>query len=188
MAKKEWLSRNRINRILIIKMRKITIDKVPRLIKLRKKLETKLKVKITNNGKEFSINGSAENEYIAEKILEALDMGFPLSHALLIKNEDNAFEKLKIKDYTKRKDLKSIKARLIGTQGKTLQTISNITDCFIEIKDFDVGIIGHVEDIKNAQDAVISIIQGSKQGNVYSRLERNKPMPLADLGLRDKEQ
>ena len=168
-------------------MKQIIIDKVPRLIKLKKKLEEKLNIKITNNGKEFSIDGKAEDEFIAEKALIAIDMGFALSTALLLKDEDYAFEKLKIKNFTKRKELTSIKARIIGKKGKTLQTLSQISECFFEIKDNEIGIIGRLENIKNAQDAIISIIRGSKVGNVYSRLEKNRPMPIADLGLKEKD-
>ena len=168
-------------------MRKIIIDKVPRLIKLKKKLEQTLGVKITNKGKEFSISGSAEDEYIAEKIIEAIDMGFPLSNAMMIRDEDYIFEVIKIKDYSRRKDLKPVKARIIGKTGKTLKTLSNLTECFFEIKDYDVGIIGNVEDIKNAQEGVISLIRGAKQANVYTRLERQKPIPILDLGLKEKD-
>jgi len=168
-------------------MKKITIDKVPRLIKLRKKLEKELQVKITNKGKEFSIEGEAEKEYLAEKILYAIDMGFSLPTALLIRNEDYAFEKLRIKDFTKRKDISRIKGRIIGTQGKTLHTLSQISDCSFEIKGNEIGIIGDAINIKNAQDAIISIIKGSKTGNVYARLEKNRPMQIMDLGLKEKE-
>ena len=43
-----------------------------------------------------------------------------------------------------------------------------------ETKDLDnhIAIIGRAEDIKHAQQAIISLIKGSKQGNVYGTLER----------------
>jgi len=167
-------------------MRTITIDKIPRLIKLKRKLEQELNVKISNQGKEFSISGSAEDEYIAEKVIEALNMGFPLADALMIKNEDYVFEVIKMKYHTRRKDLTPVKARVIGKLGKTLRTLVNLTDCFFEIKDYDVGIIGDVENIKMAQEAVISLIRGAKQANVYARLERQRPIPILDLGLKEK--
>ena len=166
-------------------MRTITIDKIPRLIKLRRKLEHELNVKISNQGKEFSVDGSAEDEYIAEKVLEAINMGFPLANALLIKNEDFVFEMIKIKHHTKRKDISTIKARIIGKKGMTLRILSNLTGCFFEIKDYEIGIIGHVEHIKSAQDAITSLIRGSKQSNVYTKLERFQPIPILDLGLKE---
>ena len=47
-----------------------------------------------------------------------------------------------------------------------------------------VGIIGDAELIKNTQDAIISLIKGSKQSNVYTRLEKQKVKPVLDLGLK----
>lgn len=165
-------------------MKKILCDKIARIIRARKKLERILEVKITNRGKEVYLNGKPEKEYIAEKVIDALNFGFPFSTVLLIKEQEMEFETINIKDYTKRKNLKEIRARIIGTQGKTLKTISDLTECFLELKDNEVGIIGDPEFMKNAQEAVISIIQGAKQTNVYKHLEKTRPRPLGDLGLK----
>ena len=89
-------------------METIICEKSQRIIKNRKRLEEELKIKITNKGKEITIHGSPENEYVAEKVIEALEFGFPFSVALLIKEQDFMFEALNIKDYTKRKDLEKI--------------------------------------------------------------------------------
>jgi len=73
-----------------------------------------------------------------------------------------------------------IRGRLIGTQGGTLRTIHELTSCAISIKDNEVGIIGHAEDIEDAIQAIKSLVQGSKQGNVYARIERhNREKKLA---------
>lgn len=153
----------------------LIVDKLPRITLNRKKLEKVLEVKITNNGKEVCINGEAENEYIAEKVIEALDFGFPYASAISIKIDDNLFEKISIKEHTKRKDLETIRARIIGKNGKTIKTLSLLSECFLELKDNVVGIIGPPENIYNAQTSVISIIKGSKQSNVYSYLEKHRP-------------
>lgn len=166
-------------------METIFSEKSARIRKNKKKLEKILNVKITiKNETEISVEGSPENEYTAEKIIEAIDFGFPLSTALLIKKEDFVFESLNIKDYTKRKNLETIRARIIGRKGKTLKTLSQLTECFFEIKDNHIGIIGSPDYIKNAQDAIISIIQGAKQAKVYSYLEKHQIHPVLDLGLK----
>lgn len=168
-------------------MKLLIIEKLPRILKNKKKLQEKLKIKISNRGKEVTIDGEADNEYIAEQVIDALEFGFPFSDAMLIKEEDFMFEKIPIKDYTKRHDLKSVKARIIGTKGKTLSTLCQLTKCFFEIKDNEVGIIGDPECIENAQNAIISLIQGSKTSNVYAHLEKNQPKPILDLGLKKEE-
>lgn len=159
-------------------------DNISKIVEKKNKLEKVLNVKIIIKGEEISVEGSPENEYLAEKVLEALDFGFPLSVALLIKTEDFLFEILDIKDYTHRKDFETIRARIIGRGGKTLKTLNNLTECNFEIKDNNVGIIGSPELIKNAQDAIILIVQGSKQANVYTFLEKHHVKPILDLGLK----
>lgn len=166
-------------------MKRLISDKIVRVIKNRKRLEKALNVKIVNRGKEVFVEGDGVNEYVAEKVLDALDFGFPFSVALLIQEEDFTFEVINIKDHTKRKDLKSIRARIIGAGGKTLKTLSDLTRCFLELKDNVVGIVGDPEDIKNAEYAIVSIIQGAKQSNVYSHLEKHQGEPVGDLGLKE---
>jgi len=166
-------------------MKKIICDKLVRITKNKRKLQEKLNVKITNRGKEVYLNGKPEDEYIAEKVIDALNFGFPFSIALLIKEEDASFEILNIKDYTKRHDLERIRARIIGKKGKTLQTLNQLTNCYFELKDNNVAIIGDPEYIENAQNAVVSIIKGSKQTNVYSFLEKHRVKPIIDLGLKN---
>ena len=165
-------------------MKKILSEKLPRITKNRRKLENALNVKITNRGKEVTIEGTPTDEYIAEKVIDAINFGFSLSSALLIKEEDSTFEVINIKDHTKRKDLASIRARLIGTQGKTLKTLHNLTNSSFEIKKNEVGIIAHAEDVEAAQNGVIAIIQGAKQANVYTFLEKSKHGEIDDLGLK----
>ncbi len=165
-------------------MKIIIAEKLPRILKSKKKLETDLNVSITNRGKEVSIKGDPQDEYIAEKVIDAINFGFPFQDALSIKKEELMFERINIKDHTKRKDLERIRARIIGKGGKTLKTLCTLTRCFFEIKDNEVGIIGPPEYIKNAQEAIISIIKGSKQTNVYSFLEKRQVKPIIDLGLK----
>ncbi len=165
-------------------MKIILSEKFPRVVRNKKTLGKKLGVRINNRGKEITIEGTSVNEHVAEKVIEAIDFGFSLSTALLIKEEDFEFEVNNIKDHTKRKDLERIRARLIGTQGKTLKTLQDLTNCHFELKDNRIGIIGNPEHIESAQSAVISIIKGAKQSNVYSLLEKHRPDKIVDLGLK----
>ena len=66
-------------------METIYCEKVPRIIKNKKKLEGELNIKIKNRGKEVVIKGRPEDEYAAKKVIDALNFGFPFSTALLIK-------------------------------------------------------------------------------------------------------
>ncbi len=165
-------------------MENLFCDKVQRITENKKNLEKSLNLEISIKGNEVVVDGKAEDEYVGEKVIEALDFGFPFSVALLIKKEDLMFEALKIKDYSKRKDPEVVRARIIGKGGKTLRALHELTKCFFEIKGNYVGIIGDPEYIKNAVEALIYLIQGSKQSNVYTFLEKHQVKPVLDLGLK----
>jgi ribosomal RNA assembly protein len=167
-------------------MQKLICEKFPRITKNRRKLEEELDVKITNRGKEVVIEGSPENEYVAEKVIQALNFGFPFAQALSIKTDELEFEIIPIKTNTRQKNLERVRGRVIGTKGKTLKTLSTLTDCFLEIKDNEIGVIGDPEKLQAAQDAITSLLRGSKTSNVYSYLERHQPKKIWDLGLKDK--
>lgn len=166
-------------------MKKIILNRVGNIIKEKEKLEEILNVKISNRGKELIIDGSSVDEYEAEKVIDAINFGFQVEIALMIKEKELALEILSIKDFTKRKNMKEVRGRVIGTKGKTLRTLSELTDCFFEVRNNDVGIIGSPEKMKIALEAVASLIRGSKQSNVYKYLERHQVRPIVDLGLKE---
>lgn len=175
--KKRTYERNK-QRVLIGLKKNMTqeiyVEDIVKVLRNKHKIEQELGVKITNRGKNVFIEGFPENEYVCLKILEAINSGFSANRALLLKDEEMILHILKIKDVTKRKDLHHIKARVIGTYGKTLSTLTDLADCAISVKDSQIGIIGEVECIDEAIIALKSLIHGSKWGNVYARLERKK--------------
>ncbi len=144
------------------------------IINNRNTIEKELNVKLSNQGRNIFIEGSGENEFICLKIIEAINLGFSLNEALSLKDENILFQVLNIREITKRKDLREVRARIIGTMGKTKQNLQILTDCLISVHDSQVGIIGEAECIKEAIISLKCLIQGSKQANVYARLERKK--------------
>jgi KH domain-containing protein len=160
-------------------------DKIARVIKSRKQLEKKLNLKIQIQGKKITLEGKPEDEYLGEKVIEALDFGFPFREALEIKQEMKIFEVIRIKENTKRKELKTIRARIIGKGGKTLKVLTNLTGCAFEIKDNEIGIIGYPEEIQNGKKAIEGIIRGAKQSNIYAYLEKHQINPIEEFGLKN---
>lgn len=148
-------------------------------------MEKELNVKINITGKEITLTGEPEEEYIAEKVIEAIDFGFPISDALSIKKEDILFEILNIKEYTNQKDFERVRGRVIGKDGKALKTLSNLSNCSIELSGNKLGIIGESECIRNVEEACKLLIKGSKHANVYAYLEKHKIEPIVDLGLKE---
>jgi len=167
-------------------MKTIYSENSRKIIQNKKKLEKDLNVKISRKGKDVIISGTVEDEFTAEKTIDAINFGFPVKQAILIKQEELMFEIIPIKVLTRRHDLKTIKARIIGKRGQTLKVLEELSDCLIVLKEDEneVGIIGDPENIESAQEALIHLIKGSKQANVYRFLEKNKPTKILDLGLK----
>lgn len=166
-------------------MKKIISEKVARITKNKEALEKELNVFIKIKENEIYISGKPEDEYIAEKVIEAIDFGFPFHNALKIKKEDFLFEKLNIKENTTQKNFERVRGRIIGKDGKALKTICSLSGCYIEIEGNKVGIIGNAEDISNVEEACKLLIKGTKHANVYAYLEKHKIEPIFDLGLKE---
>jgi len=116
-------------------MQEIYVENLPLILINKNKLEKELKIKISNKGKNIFIEGKPEDEYLALKILEAMNLDFSIERALLLKNENNLLHIINIKEKTKRNDLHHIKSRLIGTRGKTLKTLNQLSECAISLHD-----------------------------------------------------
>ncbi|MEK6872013.1 MAG: KH domain-containing protein [Nanoarchaeota archaeon] len=150
------------------------MENLSEVLRNKRRIERTVKVKISYKGKNVFVEGNAANEFLALEVLSAIQLGFSADSALLLAEEDMILQTVHIKEITKRHDLDRVRSRVIGTQGRTLRTLSNLTNCRLSIKDNIVGIIGDAQEVKDAVDALTSLIQGSKQGNVYSRLEKQR--------------
>lgn len=147
------------------------MDKINEIVKMKLELEQKLNVKLDIAGHFVNYSGSAFDEYEAGRVFEAIGFGFSVKKALLLKLEDMEFKVIHVKKYTKR-NLRVVLSRVIGLQGKTRRILEDISGCEILITDSDVGVIGYAEVVEDVVNAVISLIRGTKQANIYRYLER----------------
>ena len=153
-------------------MQETYTENIRKVLQNKKKIEKELQIKLSNKGKNLFLDGKPEDEFIALQAIEAINLGFTIEKVLLLKNENIILQTVNIKDITKRHDLERVRARIIGTRGKTLKTLSTLTNCEFTLSDNQVGIIGNAENIDEAIQAVTYLIHGSKQSNVYSRTEK----------------
>lgn len=156
----------------------------------KEEIEKKLNVVIAVQGKKVTIEGEALGEYEATNIIEAMLMGFSAREAMLLLDPLMIFRKFNIKDHTRRKDMKEVRGRIIGTEGKTKRTMEDVSGCFIEIDENVIGMIGPADNIENASTALINLIKGSKQSNIYSFLERmntSSKDQIEGLGIKEEK-
>ncbi len=153
-------------------MQTIIFQNLKELKRAKSELEKKLNIEIKIQAKKVKIIGNSLEEYEASIVLDAISFGFSAKKALALKEESKIFRILNIKDFTRKKNLKEVRARIIGKEGKTKRTIENIAECDIIIKDNEIGIIGDAESIEELITAISSLIRGTKQSNTYRYLER----------------
>ena len=81
-------------------------------------------------------------------------------------------------------DVEALQIRIIGTKGKTLKTLAELSSCHISLDNNTVNIIGPAEKIKDTATAIERLIKGSKQTNVYLYLKKTQKESIEDLGLK----
>jgi len=171
-------------------MRTIPVESVRRIKKATPSIENKVKIKISFGKDRVYVEGKELDEYLVSQIIQAIDFGFDVEDALLLMNDGFAMEFIDVKNHTRRKNLKDVRARLIGTNGKAKKTMENLTGAVIVVNDNSVGVIVDSTHLDTTIQAIECLIQGSKHGNVFSYLEKHNSSRRIgkddDLGLKGK--
>lgn len=169
-------------------MRNLIVENMRRVKKAVPEIEEKIKIKVSFGKGSISVRGSEFNEFLAEEVIRAVDFGFRIDDALLLKNEKFNLEFIDIKGHTHRKNLKDVRARVIGRDGKARKTIEKLTGAVIVINANDVGVIVDNIHLDSVIQAIESLIRGAKHGNVFAYLEGQNVSRARfdedDLGLR----
>jgi len=91
-------------------------------------------------------------------------------------DDETTFEIIEITDFIgkSKKKLETVRARLIGTQGKARKNLEQLTETKISVYGKTVSIIGYYEDVAIARRAIESLIAGSRHTTIYSWIEKQK--------------
>lgn len=172
-------------------MRKLIINSATKVKNAIPKILQKVDVKIEVKRGNAILDGTEVNEFMAEKIIQALDFGFDIEDAIGLVNEDVNIDYINIKEHTHRKNLTEIRSRIIGTEGKAKRAIETLTGAAVVIHNNVVGIISDADHMPHAIQGIISLIQGAKHSNVFSYIERQnsnlKKLDTDELDLRHPE-
>ena len=160
---------------------RINKDRIPILIgkngSVKKNIEEKTDTKIKIDSKEGDVIISGEesfNTYVSKLIVLAISRGFNPEIAITLFNENTSLEIINIQDFcgkSKAKEIR-IKARIIGTQGKSRYLLEQLTNTDIRVYGKTVSVIGKIENTTMARRALEMLLKGSKHGNVYQWLEK----------------
>ena len=137
---------------------------------------TKTTINVDSQEGDVLIEGDSLNVYTATLIIKAIARGFNPDIALLLRNDKFALEIITITDFSgkSKKKLDRLKGRVIGTRGKSRNTLEKLTNTNISVYGKTIAIIGLIEDISISREAVEKLLQGSAHSNVYNFIEKQK--------------
>ncbi|RLE66679.1 MAG: RNA-processing protein [Thermoprotei archaeon] len=111
----------------------------------------------------------------AKNILQAIALGFNSKTAFSLLDEMVILEYIDLGEVARNKaDLKRIKGRIIGEEGKARRMIEELSGAKLVIGEKHVGIIGDYEQVRIAREAVEMLISGRQHKTVYDFLRRQR--------------
>jgi ribosomal RNA assembly protein len=150
----------------------------------KKSIEKKLSVELQIDGEAGEVNilmkeNAADPSMLfkAKDVVTALGRGFSPEHAFrLIRDEEAVLDMLDLRAIFEKSeaDIKRVKGRIIGMNGKTRTIIEELTDAHVAVYGHTVAIIGTMEQVQVAREAIEMLIKGSMHGTVYRFLHRKR--------------
>jgi ribosomal RNA assembly protein len=147
---------------------------------IEEKLSVELQVESESGGVTAVLNREATDPSLlfkAKDVVTAIGRGFSPEYALrLVRDEDAIFDLIDLRDTFGRSesDIKRVKGRIIGMNGKTRRLIEELTDANVVVYGHTVGLIGTFEQVNAARSAVQMLIDGSQHHSVYKFLQRKR--------------
>lgn len=150
----------------------------------KKSIEEKLSVELQIDGEAGDVNilmkeNAADPSMLfkAKDVVTALGRGFSPEHAFrLIRDEEAVLDMLDLRAIFEKSeaDIKRVKGRIIGMNGKTRTIIEELTDAHVAVYGHTVAIIGTMEQVQVAREAIEMLIKGNMHGTVYRFLHRKR--------------
>jgi len=147
---------------------------------IEEKLSVELEIDSDAGDVHISVTENATDPstlFRAKDVVTALGRGFSPEHAFrLVRDEDAVMELIDLRGVFGKSeaDLKRVKARIIGMKGKTRRIIEELTDANVAVYGHTVGVIGTLEQVQVAREAIEMLVKGSMHSTVYRFLHRKR--------------
>ena len=152
--------------------------------RVKENIEAKLSVELQINSQTgdvtITLSPTAEDPSVlfrAKEVIIAIGRGFSPERAFELLHDDSAV--LKIIDLREivgksPSEMKRLKGRIIGREGKTRRIMEELTDASISVRGHTVSIIGDADQAEVANEAIQMLIRGSQHRTVYGFLHRKR--------------
>lgn len=145
----------------------------------KRQLETtgEVRLRVDSETGDISVvqKGDALKAITTSSVIQAIGRGFSPLNASLLYEDNFQFIVISLRDFAKPGShrIEQIRARVIGTGGKTRRLVEELTSTHLSIYGDTVSILGDYVSVGFAKEALNMLINGSKQRSVYTYLEKN---------------
>lgn len=167
---------------------KIPKDRVGVLVgpegRTKKSIEDKLSIELQVDSESgdvtMTLSEKADDPSVllkAKDVVNAIGRGFSPEHAFrLIRDEDAVLDMIDLRAAfgKSESDIRRVKGRIIGMNGKTRRIIEELTDADVAVYGHTVGLIGNIDQTQIAREAVEMLVKGSMHATVYRFLHRKR--------------
>ena len=147
---------------------------------IEQKLNVELQIESESGGVTVLLSEQANDPSVlfrAKDVVSAIGRGFSPEQAFrLIRNEDDIFDFIDLRAIFGRSesDIKRIKGRIIGANGKTRSLIEELTEANVVVYGHTIGFIGTFGQVDVARNAVQMLINGNQHHSVYKYLQKKR--------------
>ncbi|MDR2855508.1 MAG: KH domain-containing protein [Methanomicrobiales archaeon] len=139
--------------------------------------QTQTKITVDSNGGLILVEGEDADLFIrAVATIQAISRGFSPERAFVLLEEDDLYiEVIDISDAASTPDqMERLRGRIIGRNGRARGQIEDMTQTSISVYGKTVSVIGDVEQIRVALDAIDMLVSGVEHETVFSFLEKKR--------------
>jgi len=148
--------------------------------RIEEKFAVELEIESASGGVTIILSEKASDPSLlfrAKDTITAIGRGFSPEQAFrLLRNEDDIFDfiDLRLLFGKSDSDIRRVKGRVIGANGKTRKLIEELTNVSLVIYGHTIAFIGTFERVDIARNAVQMLIDGSQHHTVYKYLQRKR--------------
>ena len=167
---------------------KIPRDRIGALIgpngRIKENIEKRLSVELQIDSETgeivITLNLTAQDPSLlfrSKEVIAAIGRGFsPESAFRLLMDDEVTLRVIDLREVVGRSpsDIKRLKGRVIGKEGKTRRLIEELTDASISVYGHTISIIGNIDEAEVARKAIQMFIKGSQHSTVYRFLHKKR--------------
>jgi len=147
---------------------------------VEKQLSVELQIDSQTGNVTITLNPNVADPSVlfrAKEVITAIARGFsPQRASRLLQDDDTILIIIDLRNIIGRSqsDMKRLKGRIIGKEGKTRRIIEELTDASISIHGHTISIIGDMDQAEAAREAIQMLLKGSQHRTVYRFLYKKR--------------